>query len=55
MSNQYTETITNVEELEVNAESLEQIKLPKKAKIFLDDKYSYRAVDWTGSWARGAD
>ena len=48
MNNQYTEKITEVEELEIKAESLEQIELPEKVKIFLDDKYSYRAVDWKG-------
>ena len=48
MNNQYTEKITEVEELEIKAETLEQIELPEKVKIFLDDKYSYRAVDWNG-------
>ncbi len=46
MSNQYTEKITEVEELEIKADTLNQIELPEKIKIFLDDKYSYRTVDW---------
>ena len=48
MGNQYTEKATEIEKLEITAENLNQIELPEKAKIFLDDKYSYRAVDWTG-------
>jgi len=46
MKNKYTEKITDVENIEITADNLEQIELPEKIKIFLDDKYSYRGVEW---------
>jgi len=46
MKNKYTEKITDLENIEITADNLEQIELPEKIKIFLDDKYSYRGVEW---------
>lgn len=44
--NNYTEEITETENIEITVSDPAEIRLPEKIKVFLDDKYSYRGVSW---------
>ncbi|SIQ02382.1 glycoside hydrolase family 43 protein [Halanaerobium kushneri] len=44
--NNYTEEITKIEAIAIVSSDPAAIELPEKIKIFLDDKYSYRGVQW---------
>ena len=46
MENKYTEKITRVEDIKITVSDPAEIELPNKIKIYLDDKYSYRSVEW---------
>ncbi|TDO92079.1 GH43 family beta-xylosidase [Halanaerobium saccharolyticum] len=46
MNNNYTEKINKIEEIKLSTSDINSIELPDKIKICLDDKYSYRGVEW---------
>lgn len=46
MDNKYTEKITDVEDIKINVSNLKEINLPQSIKIFINDKYSQRGVEW---------
>lgn len=46
MNNQITDKITKIEDIVIDASKSKEINLPEKVKIFIDDKFSYRAVEW---------
>lgn len=46
MENKYTEKISRVEDIKITAADPAEIELPDQVKIYLDDKYSWRSVDW---------
>ena len=46
MKKKYTEKITDVEDIKICESDLNNISLPESVKIFINDKYSQRGVDW---------
>lgn len=46
MNNKYPEKITDIEDIKIHVSDLEEISLPQSIKIFINDKYSQRGVEW---------
>lgn len=46
MENKYTEKVSRVEDIKITAADPAEIELPDKVKIYVDDKYSCRSVEW---------